>query len=224
MKKLILYFCLILLIVPLPFLVVAFNGKKPSFQELTVAPIWVKDYFKQLSTYTKRNNGKLTEIIGEDNVKLIIQKEKSTYKLDFYRENKFIRRLLTSNLGFDDAIWSKDFKYFFIANIISAHDWKYIIDWYVFSFSKDEFILVYSEKRTSGTAVGFSNNNKFFAFGSGNDLVLYEIETKRKKNIKVPSNYAGSVSVAVWKEDDSEIFIYYVTPAGTKLYLVSNFK
>lgn len=202
------------------------SGGNPVFKEINSIPNWVKESSKNEDKFNKYDDqGGLIEVNNQSNkTQIIIQRKNGKYLLNFYQQKKFVKTLLTSNIGFGNAVWSKNNQYFSIVNITSVHDITHDGDLYVYQLSNGHNLeLLYSEKEMGGNAVGFSNSCKYFSYGSNRDLVVYDIKNKKKKTLKIPSEQEGSISAVYWASDDSELFLFYVTSVGTKLYLVSDF-
>lgn len=199
-----------------------FSENNISIKEYKEIPKWVNDYEKQKS-YTCKffGDGTINEVINNVNRTKINVINNDNYILNIYHDNKLIKQLLSSEEGFIHINWSKNGKYFSLLNLTYVGDWVYNGDLYVYQIINEKMKPILFEKDTRAGAAGFSNNNKYVAYGFNNKLVLYEIDTKRKKVLNVPSDINGSISLVAWNENDNEIFINYVVSNSAKYFLIS---
>ncbi len=166
-------------------------------------------------------DGTIQQVNNEkNNVSIKITKHVD-YKLKVYNGKKLIKQLLSSEEGFIHIKWSRNGQYFSVLNITYVGDWVYDGDLYIFQMSNENVKQILLEKDTGAGAIGFSNNNKYIAYGLNNKLILYEINTKKKIVITIPTEDFGSISSAAWNEKDNQIFIFYVISNSPKYYLIS---
>lgn len=191
-----------------------------TFEKISTIPSWVDSYYQKVTSLSKYEDSELKEVYSPNlsSIKLIVEKKKGSVFLNYYDKKFFVQNLLESKLGFDNPEWSRNGRYFAINNVIAVHDISALIDLYVYELKNHKFNLIYKNNKSGG--LGFSNSNKFFVCGVESNLLFYNLETKKGTFLKVPSDYPGQISGTVWRYDDKEIFIYYVTPVGTTYFLV----
>jgi hypothetical protein len=215
LKKLIVVIC-VLLFASLS----TYSKEKFTFEKVPKIPSWVDSYYQKVAHLSKYEDSELKEVYSPNlsNIKLIVEKKRGLALLNYYHNKVFAQNLLESKLGFDRPKWSGDGKYFAINNVVAAYDISALVDLYVYELKNQKFNLIY--KSTNSGGLGFSNSNKFFICGVENSLLFYNLKTKKGSLLKVPSDYPGKISGTIWRKDDKEIFIFYVTPVGTINFLI----
>ena len=196
---------------------------EPIAKKMISTPEWVDVYKKQRPQIIKFfDDGTFEEVkFTKDDILVRVKKTEEKYTLIFYCNGKPVKQFLTSQEGFTNINWSKNGKYFSVVNLTYVGDWVYDGDLYIFSVGNKESSLILKEKGTGAGAVGFSNNNKYVAYGVNNKLIINEIITKKKRVIQIPSEEDGSISFIAWNEDDSKVFLKYVVSNAAIDYIVS---